>query len=39
MIIIVDYWLIFLRLKVFDAFIRESECLGTYDLKDDQERS
>lgn len=25
MLIIVDYWLIFLRLKVFHAFIRESE--------------
>ena len=27
MLIIVDYWLSFLRLKVFHAFIRESEWL------------
>ena len=39
MLIIVDYWLSFLRLKVFHAFIRESEWLGTCDPKDDQERS
>ena len=39
MLIIVDYWLIFLGPKVFHAFIRESEWLGIRDPKDDQERS
>ena len=39
MLIIVDYWQIFLRLEVFHAFIRESEWMGTCDPKDYKERS